>query len=113
MKTTAPLVFGFLVGLVMFLQYFFPTPSMQRAYNVVLDWKQVVIGMTLILGVWSLVNHSGGAFGPVLVGLMAQFAGFPATFAASGALVVLSALLMLAYGPDTRRKHAPPATATA
>ena len=65
------------------------------------------------LGVWSLVNHSGGAFGPVLVGLMAQVAGFPATFAASGALVVLSALLMLAYGPDTRRKHAPTATATA
>lgn len=56
MKTTAPLVFGFLVGLVMFLQYFIPHPVMQRAYNVVLDWKQVVIGMTLILGIWSLVR---------------------------------------------------------
>ena len=56
MKTTAPLAFGFAVGLIMFLQYFVPHPSMQRAYNVVLDWKQVVIGMTLILGVWSLVR---------------------------------------------------------
>lgn len=56
MKTTAPILFGFVVGLVMFLQYFIPHPTMQRLNGLVLDWKQVVIGMTLILGVWSLVR---------------------------------------------------------
>jgi hypothetical protein len=56
MKITAPVIFGFAIGLVMFLQYFIPHPGMQRAYNVILDWKQVVIGMTLILGVYSLVR---------------------------------------------------------
>lgn len=82
MKTTAPLIFGFVVGLVMFLQYFIPHPAMARAYNVVLDWKQIVIGMTLILGIWSLVRfhasriqrrHESWAYSLVaMVGLVAM-----------------------------------------
>ncbi len=64
------------------------------------------------LGVWTLVNNSGGAIGPVAVGFLAQTAGYSATFIASGALLVLSAMLMSVFGPDTRgRRRATPAAA--
>lgn len=56
MKRTGPVIFGFLVGMVMLLQYFSPHPSLLHAYNVILDWKQVVFGMTLILGIVSLIR---------------------------------------------------------
>ncbi|MBD3335474.1 MAG: hypothetical protein GF355_08145 [Candidatus Eisenbacteria bacterium] len=56
MKRTAPVIFGFLVGIVMLLQYFSPHPRLLDSYNLILDWKQVVFGMTLILGVVSLVR---------------------------------------------------------
>lgn len=59
MKRTAPLLFGFVVGTIMFLQYFIPHPPFTTTYSVVLDWKQVVFGMTLILGVVSLLRHHG------------------------------------------------------
>jgi hypothetical protein len=59
MKKTGPVIFGFLVGAVMLLQYFSPHPGLLHAYNVILDWKQVVFGMTLILGILSLIRfHS-------------------------------------------------------
>lgn len=56
MKRTGPVIFGFLVGTVMLLQYFSPHPTLLHAYNVILDWKQVVFGMTLILGILSLIR---------------------------------------------------------
>jgi hypothetical protein len=56
MKRTGPVIFGFLVGAVMLLQYFSPHPGLLEAYNVILDWKQVVFGMTLILGILSLIR---------------------------------------------------------
>jgi len=59
MKTTLPVAFGFIVGLFMLVQFFVPHPAMQAAYNEILDWKQVVIGLTYILGVWSLVQFHG------------------------------------------------------
>jgi hypothetical protein len=59
MKRTGPVVFGFLIGIVMLLQYFSPHPKLLEAYNLILDWKQVVFGMTLILGVLSLVRFHG------------------------------------------------------
>ncbi len=59
MKTTLPLVFGFLVGVVMLIQYFTPSQTMLTAYNEILDWKQIVIGMTFILGVYSLMQYHG------------------------------------------------------
>jgi MFS family permease len=65
------------------------------------------------LGVWSLVSHAGGAFGPVAAGLLAQTSGFAATFAASAALLIMSALLMWTFGPDTRGRRRAPAAATA
>lgn len=63
MKRTAPLIFGFLVGMVMFLQYFIPHPAMTATYNTLLDWKQVVFGMTLILGTVSLIRFHGARLG--------------------------------------------------
>jgi hypothetical protein len=57
MKRTGPVIFGFLVGMVMLLQFFSPHPALLDSYNLILDWKQVVFGMTLILGVVSLVRY--------------------------------------------------------
>ena len=57
MKQTAPLIFGFIIGMIMFLQYFIPKPPFTTAYSTILDWKQVVFGMTLILGIFSLLRY--------------------------------------------------------
>ncbi|MFH1144706.1 MAG: hypothetical protein V1774_09210 [Candidatus Eisenbacteria bacterium] len=54
MKKTGPVVFGFLIGMLMLIQHFTPNPWIAARYNNVLDWKQVVFGITLILGVISL-----------------------------------------------------------
>ncbi len=54
MKRTGPLIFGFIIGTLMLIQYFTPNGWIQARYNNVLDWKQVVFGVTLILGVLSL-----------------------------------------------------------
>jgi hypothetical protein len=54
MKKTGPVVLGFIVGILMLIQYFTPNGWIEARYNNVLDWKQVVFGITLILGVVSL-----------------------------------------------------------
>lgn len=54
MKKTGPVVLGFVVGMLMLIQYFTPNSWIEARYNNVLDWKQVVFGITLILGVVSL-----------------------------------------------------------
>ena len=54
MKKTGPVVLGFFVGMLMLIQYFTPNTWIEARYNNVLDWKQVVFGITLILGVVSL-----------------------------------------------------------
>jgi hypothetical protein len=54
MKKTGPVVLGFLIGMLMLIQHFTPNPWIAERYNNVLDWKQVVFGITLILGVISL-----------------------------------------------------------
>jgi hypothetical protein len=54
MKKTGPVMLGFLVGMLMLIQYFTPHAWIEARYNNVLDWKQVVFGITLILGVISL-----------------------------------------------------------
>ena len=54
MKKTGPVVLGFFVGMLMLIQYFTPNTRIEARYNNVLDWKQVVFGITLILGVVSL-----------------------------------------------------------
>jgi hypothetical protein len=53
---TLPIVFAAVAGLFMAAQFFIPHPAMERIYNLVLDWKQVVFGCTLMLGVASLVR---------------------------------------------------------
>ncbi|MBP6874941.1 MAG: hypothetical protein KBD56_02620 [Candidatus Eisenbacteria bacterium] len=57
MKRTGPIVFGFFVGLLMFVQHFTTDPWIAARYNNVLDWKQIVFGLTLILGIASLSTH--------------------------------------------------------
>ena len=59
MKRNGPILLGFLVGMLMLIQYFTPNRWIEARYNNVLDWKQVVFGVTLILGVLSLLLHHG------------------------------------------------------
>jgi hypothetical protein len=54
MKRTGPVVLGFVIGMLMLVQHFTPSRWIADRYNNVLDWKQVVFGITLILGVISL-----------------------------------------------------------
>ena len=56
MRVQGPLIFAFVVGTLMLAQFFIPHPSFLTAYNLILDWKQVVFGCTLILGVVSLMR---------------------------------------------------------
>lgn len=57
MKTRGPIILAFAVGMLMMIQFFTPSPFFLRLYNIVLDWKQVVLGCTFILGTWSLIRY--------------------------------------------------------
>ncbi len=59
LQRTGPLVFAIVFGVFMALQYFIPHPAIVRFYNLVLDWKQVVFGCTLTLGIFSLLRFHG------------------------------------------------------
>ena len=39
MKKTGPVVLGFIIGLLMLIQYFTPNAWIQARYNNVLDWR--------------------------------------------------------------------------
>ncbi|MBM3317024.1 MAG: hypothetical protein FJY75_04140 [Candidatus Eisenbacteria bacterium] len=54
MKRTGPVLLGFVIGMLMLVQHFTPDRWIAERYNNILDWKQVVFGLTLILGVVSL-----------------------------------------------------------
>jgi hypothetical protein len=56
LQRSLPIFFAGTVGIFMAVQYFVPHPAMVRIYNLVLDWKQVVFGCTLMLGVFSLLR---------------------------------------------------------
>jgi hypothetical protein len=55
-ERTLPILFAAVAGLFMAAQFFIPHPAMLRVYNLALDWKQIVFGCTLMLGVVSLVR---------------------------------------------------------
>ena len=57
MKRQGPILVAFIVGMLMMIQFFTPNPFFLRLYNVLLDWKQVVLGCTFILGTWSLIRY--------------------------------------------------------
>ena len=57
MKTRGPIIVAFVVGMLMMIQFFTPNPFFLRLYNIVLDWKQIVLGCTFILGTWSLIRY--------------------------------------------------------
>jgi hypothetical protein len=56
-KRQGPILVAFIVGMLMMVQFFTPNPFFLRLYNIVLDWKQVVLGCTFILGTWSLIRY--------------------------------------------------------
>ena len=55
-ERTLPIALAAVAGLFMAAQFFIPHPAMLRVYNLALDWKQVVFGCTLMLGVASLLR---------------------------------------------------------
>ncbi|MGD9141970.1 MAG: hypothetical protein PVJ42_10565 [bacterium] len=57
MKRQGPVIVAFIIGMLMLIQFFTPNPFFLRLYNLFLDWKQVVLGCTLILGTWSLIRY--------------------------------------------------------
>jgi hypothetical protein len=57
LKRQGPILVAFVVGMLMMVQFFTPNPLFRDLYNVVLDWKQVVLGCTFILGTWSLIRY--------------------------------------------------------
>jgi hypothetical protein len=57
MKRQGPIIVAFVVGMLMMVQFFTPHPFFLKLYNTVLDWKQVVLGCTFILGTWSLIRY--------------------------------------------------------
>jgi len=56
-KRQGPIIVAFTVGMLMMVQFFTPWPRLLSVYNLFLDWKQVVLGFTYILGTWSLIRY--------------------------------------------------------
>ena len=59
------------------------------------------------LGIWTLFRNIGAIVGPLLVGLIAEFYGFPTAFISIGVFLVFSALMMAVFGPETGGKWQP------
>ncbi len=57
MKRQGPIILAFAIGMLMLIQFFTPAAFFKEAYNTILDWKQVVLGFTFILGTWSLIRY--------------------------------------------------------
>jgi MFS family permease len=57
------------------------------------------------LGMWALLDNSGGVVTPLLVGFTAGQLGFTAAFAAAAGLLGTMAILMWIYGPDTYHRR--------
>lgn len=57
MKRQGPIIVAFFVGILMLVQFFINADFFKEAYNLILDWKQVVLGFTFILGTWSLIRY--------------------------------------------------------
>jgi hypothetical protein len=95
MKRTGPVLLGFLVGMLMLVQYFTPNRWIEARYNNVLDWKQVVFGVTLILGVLSLLLHHGRIIGR-------RGAGWGYSAVTAGGLI-----LMILAGAIFGKEHGP------
>ncbi|MBI2887114.1 MAG: MFS transporter [Chloroflexi bacterium] len=53
------------------------------------------------LGIWSLFNSVGGLAAPLLVGAVAQGFGFSGAFYTVAAALILSALVLWRFGPET------------
>ena len=53
------------------------------------------------LGIWNLFRNVGGIIDPLLVGFIAQIYGFQIAFLSTGAFLVICAVMMGAFGPET------------
>jgi DHA1 family multidrug resistance protein-like MFS transporter len=61
------------------------------------------------IGVWSLLQNVGGITAPVLLGLVAEQFGFGLAFVGVAAVLLLVAVAMWAFAPDTTARRSRPA----
>lgn len=54
MRTTIPLLIGFLAGTFMFVQFFVPHHAGVAGYTMLLDWQRIVGAFAMILGIASI-----------------------------------------------------------
>ncbi len=55
------------------------------------------------LGVWSLSMNAGQIFGPIVIGLIADSAGFRTAFLTVSGFLIVAALMVVVFGVETRR----------
>ena len=59
------------------------------------------------LGVWTLFRNAGAVGAPLLIGAISDQFGFAPGFYVVGAILIVSALFMAAFGPETRTRPVP------
>ena len=57
------------------------------------------------MGVWSAFQSFGSAVGPLTAGAIAEYWGFGTAFTAVALFLIIAALAMLAFGPETRARR--------
>lgn len=60
LKRTIPLILVFCMGVTFCLQYFIPHPSSDKANEQVSNWISIVVGISLLLGLGSLIHVHWG-----------------------------------------------------
>src|SRR5205823_521430 len=58
------------------------------------------------LGVWTLIGSLGSIFAPLLIGAIASNLGYGPGYAVVAALLLTSALFMVVFGPETKKRRA-------
>lgn len=56
-KKQIPIILAFCIGMFMWLQYYIPHHTIQEIYREINLWSLIIIGFTLIVGIYSLLNH--------------------------------------------------------
>lgn len=56
-KKQIPIILAFCIGMFMWLQNYIPQHNVQEIYRTINLWSLIIIGFTLIVGIYSLLNH--------------------------------------------------------
>lgn len=59
MKREIPMLIAFVVGVVMFVQFFIPSQASQNLYKEALNWLRIIFMFSILLGVMSVLRTHG------------------------------------------------------